>query len=87
MFGPCELSEAYGRSIGGSTIHSWAGIGLGTDAGERLLRRVTKSKQAVSRWKETTTLIIDESESVPSWGIEPLAELNPSLNDQRTATG
>jgi ATP-dependent DNA helicase PIF1 len=80
-----RFADTHGRSIGGTTIHSWAGIGLGTDAGDRLVHRVEGSKQAVSRWKEASALIIDESES---WSSIPCSGLllRLSLHDQRPAT-
>ncbi|EWC48606.1 hypothetical protein DRE_01828 [Drechslerella stenobrocha 248] len=47
-------------NVGGVTLHSFSGIGLGRDAVDQLvkkIRRVPKSKQ---RWLRTKVLIIDE---------------------------
>ena len=47
-------------NIGGVTIHSFAGIGLGREKAEQLADRVRKNKKASSRWMRTKVLIIDE---------------------------
>jgi ATP-dependent DNA helicase PIF1 len=51
-----------GLNIGGSTVHSFAGIGLGKESKERLAYRIKNSFRLRMRWQETRTLIIDESE-------------------------
>lgn len=48
-------------NIGGVTIHSFAGIGLGREKAEQLADRVRKNKKASSRWMRTKVLIVDES--------------------------
>ncbi|KIJ07606.1 hypothetical protein PAXINDRAFT_158369 [Paxillus involutus ATCC 200175] len=47
-----------GLNIGGQTIHSWAGIGLGKEPGDQLKRRL--SGFARRRWMDAQALIIDE---------------------------
>ena len=42
------------------TIHSWAGIGLGSDPVELLVPKVKKSNKARARWMGTDLLVIDE---------------------------
>jgi ATP-dependent DNA helicase PIF1 len=49
-------------NIGGSTLHSFAGIRLGKEPMAVLADRVMKSGAARERWLETEVLIIDESE-------------------------
>lgn len=51
-----------GLNIGGSTVHSFAGIGLGKESAHVLACRISKSKFPRKRWLDTSTLIIDESE-------------------------
>jgi ATP-dependent DNA helicase PIF1 len=48
-----------GMNIGGLTIHSWAGIGLGKETVEELVGVL--SSKAVKRWTNTRALVIDES--------------------------
>lgn len=50
-----------GLNIGGRTIHSFAGIGLGKRPKEELLSQIYKSMKLVRRWQTTNVLIIDES--------------------------
>jgi ATP-dependent DNA helicase PIF1 len=49
-------------NIGGRTIHSWAGIGLGTDTASNLIKRISGSRTLSERWRSTSVLIVDESE-------------------------
>lgn len=47
-----------GLNIGGQTIHSWAGIGLGKEPLEKLKFRL--NGDALKRWMEAKALVIDE---------------------------
>jgi ATP-dependent DNA helicase PIF1 len=49
-------------NIGGMTIHSFSGIGLGNDSAEQLTTKVRKNKKALGRWQRTKVLIVDEGE-------------------------
>ena len=48
-------------NIGGVTIHSFGGIGLGIESAEDLATKIRKNKKAMTRWLRTKVLIIDES--------------------------
>lgn len=48
-----------GLNIGGSTIHSWAGIGLGKESADKLVDRLSTFKEMT--WCSTAAWIIDES--------------------------
>lgn len=50
-------------NVGGTTIHSFAGIGTGTDSAAQLIGKVKKNRNALGKWKRAKVLIIDESES------------------------
>jgi ATP-dependent DNA helicase PIF1 len=47
-------------NIGGVTLHSFAGFGLGLDTVENLANKIRKNKKAATRWLRTRVLIIDE---------------------------
>ncbi|KAH0590266.1 hypothetical protein H2248_012563 [Termitomyces sp. 'cryptogamus'] len=50
-------------NIGGSTLHSWAGIGLGDQPAKRYIGKFfgnEQSRKILDRWKNVDTLIIDE---------------------------
>jgi len=47
-------------NIGGVTIHSFAGIGLGIEPADDLAVKVKKNKKASTRWVRTKVMIIDE---------------------------
>ncbi|KAI6113072.1 PIF1-like helicase-domain-containing protein [Pisolithus sp. B1] len=47
-------------NIGGVTIHSFAGIGIGEGTAEDLSVKVRKNRKATTRWIRTRVLIIDE---------------------------
>jgi len=46
--------------INGSTLHSWAGIGLGSGSVGAMTTHIKKKKYLKTRWTETEILIIDE---------------------------
>jgi ATP-dependent DNA helicase PIF1 len=46
--------------IGGTTLHSYLGIGLGKEDVQFLARKIRRSKLKIRRWKTLQTLIIDE---------------------------
>lgn len=59
-----------GVSIGGVTLHSWAGIGINPGETDFLVKKMKRDNAqrktaytAYKRWNETDVLIIDESKS------------------------
>lgn len=49
-------------NIGGTTIHSFAGFGLGEGTIQQMVTKVRKNRKAVKRWLTTKVLIIDEGQ-------------------------
>jgi ATP-dependent DNA helicase PIF1 len=48
-------------NIGGITIHSFAGIGLGIESAENLAKKIkVRDRKAFNRWARIKVLIIDE---------------------------
>jgi len=60
-------------AIGGTTIHSFAGIGLGVEPKEILLNKVKKNRKASGKWMRTKVLIIDEISMVDGDLFDKLA--------------
>jgi ATP-dependent DNA helicase PIF1 len=46
--------------IGGTTLHSYLGIGLGTDSVDNLVRKIKKNTKLKKRWIRTDILVVDE---------------------------
>ncbi|KAH9165818.1 PIF1-like helicase-domain-containing protein [Lactarius sanguifluus] len=68
-------------SIGGTTLHSWAGIGLGEGTAERLSGKILGTDYLRERWQGVKSLIIDESKMF-LLRVYPRAERS-SIHDQR----
>lgn len=47
-------------NIGGVTLHSFGGIGLGKEAAPELVKKISRNAKAKQRWIRTKVLIIDE---------------------------
>lgn len=47
-------------NINGITLHSYAGIGLGKESKQKLLRKIMRKQESMKRWLNTQVLIIDE---------------------------
>eukprot|EP00808_Paulinella_micropora_P021919 g85.t1 len=61
-------------ALGGTTVHSFAGVGLGRESVEVLIHKVKKS-QAGKRWREATVLIIDEISMLEAAFFDKLEQL------------
>jgi ATP-dependent DNA helicase PIF1 len=59
------------KIINGTTLHSWAGIGLGQETREKLLDDINSKKYKKRNWKKTDILIIDEVSMISGelWSI------------------
>ena len=75
-------------NVGGLTIHSWSGIGLGTDSLDKLLSKVMGREEVRKRWLRTEILVIDEISMVSSETFEKLSFLGSRVrNDTRPFGG
>ena len=54
------LTGVAALNIGGSTLHSWAGIGLAKEEADELLKIVRYNKKATTRIKKANILFVDE---------------------------
>jgi len=70
-------------NINGTTIHSWAGIGLGQEDAKKLAGKFLgqpKFAAVRDRWRGVATLIIDESQSVKTL-LYLVNDLSKSFHD------
>ncbi|RCK63232.1 ATP-dependent DNA helicase PIF1 [Candida viswanathii] len=74
-------------NIGGITLHSFAGIGLGQGTVESLLRKVRRNRTALRRWQETRVLIIDEISMVDGNLLDKLNELAKRIRHNTSPFG
>jgi len=49
-------------NIGGTTIHSFAGIGIGAEPAPKLIDKIKKNRNANARWQRCKVLVVDEGE-------------------------
>ena len=62
-------------NIGGSTIHSFSGIGLGAGKHDNIIAKVMKSRASLERWRTAEALIIDEVSMLSADTFELLDEV------------
>ncbi len=70
LVGPIGIAAV---NIGGSTLHRWAGIGLGNDMVKQL--KSASSKKNIKNWTKTDVLIIDEISLISGELFDMLEEL------------
>ncbi|KAJ5713096.1 uncharacterized protein N7483_010277 [Penicillium malachiteum] len=62
-------------NIGGVTLHSFAGIGLGKEAVPELVKKIKKNQKARNRWLRTKVLVVDEVSMVDGDLFDKLEEI------------
>ncbi|SNX84453.1 related to PIF1 - DNA helicase involved in mitochondrial DNA repair and telomere length control [Melanopsichium pennsylvanicum] len=62
-------------NIGGVTVHSFSGIGLGKESTAELTSKIRKNRKAAARWARTQVLIIDEISMVDPALLDKLEEI------------
>jgi len=74
-------------NIGGQTIHSFSGVGLGKGTPRQLLNFVKKSQSAIKRWQTTRVLVIDEVSMLDSELFEALEVIASFVRREGNAAG
>lgn len=62
-------------NIGGMTLHSFSGIGLGKEDAQALVKKVRRNPKAKNRWLRTKVLIIDEISMVDGDLFDKLSQI------------
>ena len=73
--------------IGGTTIHSWSGIGIRETLGAKDLAALSKRSQLVSRYQAADVLVIDEISMLPGWFLDLLDFLSRAFREDTRPFG
>ncbi|KAM5367224.1 hypothetical protein ACJZ2D_010134 [Fusarium nematophilum] len=68
-------------NIGGITLHSFSGIGLGKDEAPILVRKIRRNQKAKNRWLKTKCLIIDEVSMVDGELFDKLSQIGRTIRN------
>lgn len=68
-------------NIGGVTLHSFAGIGLGKEPAPELVKKIKRNQKSKNRWLRTKVLIIDEISMVDGELFDKLEEVARSIRN------
>jgi ATP-dependent DNA helicase PIF1 len=68
-------------NVGGVTLHSFAGIGLGKEPAEILIKKIKKNAKAKTRWLRTKVLVIDEISMVDGELFDKLEAIARNLRN------
>ncbi|EFX02820.1 mitochondrial DNA helicase [Grosmannia clavigera kw1407] len=68
-------------NIGGMTLHSFAGIGLGKEDVQTLVRKIRRNPKAKARWLKTKILVIDEISMVDGDLFDKLSSIGRTIRN------
>ena len=68
-------------NIGGVTLHSFAGIGLGKETAPELVKKIKRNAKAKQRWLRVKVLIIDEVSMVDGDLFDKLEEIARNIRN------
>lgn len=74
-------------NIGGITVHSFAGIGLGVGDERKLLKKVKRSKKHVHRWQNISALVVDEVSMIEGDLLDKLDFIARNLRKDQSPFG
>lgn len=65
-----DWGSAAACNIGGCTIHAFAGIGLGNESKQELLKYVCKKSNNIKRWKKTSVFDVSQNKNLAVFNFE-----------------
>lgn len=68
-------------NIGGVTLHSFSGIGLGKEPAEDLVKKIRRNAKAKQRWMRTKVLVIDEVSMVDGDLFDKLEQIARTIRN------
>ncbi|GMM34618.1 DNA helicase [Saccharomycopsis crataegensis] len=74
-------------NIGGTTLHSFSGIGLGEATAKQLIKKVKRSKKSCENWRRTKVLFIDEISMVDGRLLDKLSEIAKAVRKSQEPFG
>ena len=72
-------------AIGGSTLHSFSGIGIGKDDIDKILHKIATKKYISRRWLQVETLVIDEISMCSAEIFEKIDKSRSILSKSRSS--
>ena len=64
--GITAMTGAAAVLIGGTTLHSYLGIGLGKDSEDDLVKKINRREKLKNKWRDTNILVVDEVSMLPA---------------------
>ena len=64
--GVTAMTGAAAVLIGGTTLHSYLGIGLGKDSEDDLVNKINGREKLKRKWRDTKILVVDEVSMLPA---------------------
>jgi ATP-dependent DNA helicase PIF1 len=64
--GITAMTGAAAVLIGGTTLHSYLGIGLGKDSEDDLVKKINNREKLKRKWRDTNILVVDEVSMLPA---------------------
>ena len=86
-YGATSMTGISAQLFGGTTLHSFTGIGKGEDSVDKLLTSIEKNRNALKRWIHTRILIIDEISMMSQMLFEKLNEIGQRIRNQKKLFG
>lgn len=74
-------------NIGGITVHSFAGIGLGNGDEATLYKKVRRSRKHLKRWQQISTLVIDEISMLNGGLLDKLDYIAKKIRKNQSSFG
>uniref|UniRef100_A0A060SZQ7 ATP-dependent DNA helicase PIF1 n=1 Tax=Blastobotrys adeninivorans TaxID=409370 RepID=A0A060SZQ7_BLAAD len=74
-------------NIGGVTLHSFAGIGLGKEPVETLVKKIRRNKRVLRRWKNVKVLVVDEISMIDGTLLDKLNEVAKQIRKKNAPFG
>ncbi|KAK1835218.1 PIF1-like helicase-domain-containing protein [Podospora conica] len=68
-------------NIGGMTLHSFAGIGLGKEDVPTLVKKIRRNPKAKGRWQKTKVLVVDEISMVDGQLFDKLSQIGRTIRN------